>query len=251
MALEEYVLRTLAAEMPGNYEMEALKAQAVAARTYALKKQLTGGCEKHPGCDVCDSPSHCQAFASDADMKDKWGPLYGVLRRKLTSAVNQTRGEVLLYDGKPIDALYHAASQGCTEDSGAAFLTQLPYLVSVPTPESYETEVSVSFAQAARLTGQSAVSGASVAETTASGRVKTLLIGQKSYTGAQARTLFSLKSTDFSVEARDGALYFTVRGYGHGVGMSQYGANAYAKDGWRYTQILTHYYTGAIIAAAP
>lgn len=251
MPLEDYVLHALAAEMPGNYETEALKAQAVAARTYALKKQLTGGCSWHKGCDVCDSPAHCQAYATDDDMRYKWGALYPVLRAKLTSAVNQTRGEVILYDGQPIDALYHAASQGKTENSGEVFLTQLPYLVSVDTPEAYETQITIPFSRAASYTGQNYVSSAYVLTTSGAGRAKSVVIGNKTFTGSQIRSLFSLKSTDFSITTTAKGFVFTVRGYGHGVGMSQYGANAYAKQGWSYTEILQHYYTGVSIATMP
>ena len=260
MELEQYILGVVAAEMPASFETEALKAQAVAARTYTLRKLLHGGCSRGTG-DICTDSAHCQAWCSEQQMRDKWGERYQEYHAKLQAAVAQTAGQVLCYEGEVIEALFHSSSDGSTEDCAHVFSQDLPYLKSVSTPEAIEqSEVSYSASQMIALVGQalgscglseSGLAGQiEVLSRYESGRVQTLRLGEEQISGSRARTLFSLRSADFSVRVEGGQVIFTVRGYGHGVGMSQRGANALAAEGSGYAEILAHYYTDTALALA-
>lgn len=257
MTMEALLPGVVAAEMPAAFEPEALMAQAVAARTYILDRNAHR-VSAHPGAAVCDDPGCCCAWISDAQMRENWGGDYRRNRRKIENAVRATDGETLQYGGAPIRAVFHASSAGKTERS-AALWGALPYLVSVDSPETaadvpdYETTVTCSpdevrAALAAQFPGlalpedPAAWLGETVRDN--SGRVETITIGGQTLTGSEARELFSLRSAAFDAVFADGAFVFHVTGSGHGVGMSQYGANVMAKSGSTYEEILAHYYPG-------
>ncbi len=256
MELEEYVFHVLAAEMPATYEQEALKAQAVAARTFVLHG-ITEGSSCKSGCTVCTDYSCCQAFISDAELHSMWGEKYEVYRNKLMSAVETTKGEVIVSGGKVISALYHASSGGRTEDCEAVFAVALPYLVSVESEgeeefSQFSSEKRFDFAQLCEKVN-SAYPDANLSEPdkqidiwarTDSGRVKLVQLGETVISGQQLRSLLQLRSTNFTFEFEDETVIITCLGFGHGVGMSQCGADAMAKQGASYEQILKHYYTG-------
>ncbi len=257
VTMAEWLPGVLAGEMPALFEKEALKAQAVAARTFILSRKHTG-CAAHPDADVCDNPDCCKAHLTEDELREKWGDGYDACMAKMTAAVRDTDGQYLSFGGQAIQALFHSSSAGKTESSDALW-GALPYLVSVASPETAEdvpnyvttAEVTVTnFAGTLRAAGYAPdLSGTPdtwVGELTPdlSGRVATARIGGVDVTGAELRTLFSLRSTAFTLTYTDGAFLFTVTGYGHGVGMSQYGANVMAEEGTDYTAILAHYYPG-------
>lgn len=258
LPLEEYLVGVVAAEMPASFVLEALKAQAVAARTYLLSRMRYRG-TAHPDADVCSDPACCTAWSSQQAQQTRWGTDYGANREKLCRAVSETAGMYLTWQGEPIQAVFHAASAGQTAASGELW-NALPYLVSVSSPETaddvpnYTSTVEVTaedFRQTILQTApQAALSGDAAGwlgtqTQTESGRVDTLAIGGVPLSGQTLRTLFSLRSTMFTLEYADGVFRFTVSGYGHGVGMSQYGANVMAQQGADYTEILSHYFPGA------
>lgn len=260
MDMQDYLLGVLAAEMPASFPEEALKAQAVAARSYAL---YCARASKHGDAQVCTDPGCCQAWQSDAQLRDKWGESYETNLARIRAAVDDTDGQYLLYDGLPAFAAFHSSSAGATEDSGAIW-NALPYLVSVSSPETAEDVPNyVSRVQCLPLDFRDALLSACPeadftgepeswlgAETRdASGRVASLLLGGRSFTGTQLRSLFRLRSTAFTLTLEDGLFTFTVTGYGHGVGMSQYGAKALAASGSDYAAILAHYYPGTLLVS--
>lgn len=256
--LADYLPGVLAGEMPALFEPEALKAQAVAARTYILYRMLHHP-ENHPNEDICDDPNCCKAFLSLEDMKANWGTQFDAYYAKMCDAVRQTDGQSLRYEGEPIQAVFHSSSAGQTLAS-ADIWNPCPYLVSVPSPETaadvpdYVTEVVLS-AEAFREACTNAYPDmvfpedpAAWLEGTAaneSGRAEHTAVCGVEIPGAQMRTLFGLRSSAYTLEYTDaGTFRFTVTGYGHGVGMSQYGANVFAKNGVGYADILSHYYPG-------
>ena len=255
--MADYLPGVVAAEMPASFEPEALRAQAVAARTYILD-HAAHRVDRHKDADVCSDPGCCCAWVSDEAMRENWGRDYRKNLRKIRAAVAETDGETIVFGGEPIRAVFHSASAGRTEDS-AALWGALPYLVSVDSPETAEdvpgfvTEVCVS-ADEMRAALDAESPGLALPEdpgtwlgevkTDASGRVESLTLGGVTLSGAEARSLFSLRSTAFTVNWNGEAFVFTVSGSGHGVGMSQYGANVMAKNGSGYREILAHYYPG-------
>lgn len=265
MGLEDYIAHVTAGEMPASYEPEALKAQSIAARTYAVRKmvQLGGsGCNQHEGADVCTSSAHCQAYMSEERMLETWGENTDKYLKKICAAVEETAGLAITYDGAYIDALYHASSGGRTEDSVNVFGGALPYLVGVDSPNEGNgagnvAKKEISYEEAADLIQknypQANVAKGNLKEKIQilsryeSGRVNKLKIGDTQITGKQARALFSLNSSNFTIAFGQNAMTFHTSGFGHGVGMSQAGANAMAKEGNDYEKILTHYYTGIAI----
>lgn len=265
LPLEEYLVGVVAAEMPALFEPEALKAQAVAARTYAFKKMEQAKKKpnpEHPNADVCTDPTHCQAWAPQDVLREKWGMIkYAMNYRKIVQAVNATSGVVLVYEGRLIDPVYHSTSVGQTENSGDVWQMDVPYLKSVPSPgdkesPKFQTTVTLTLAQVDQALGTTlaAVPAArlnkasegvlKVLEKTPTGRVRTIQAGTKKYSGEDFRRRLGLNSSKFQWQAEGDKITFTVTGYGHGVGMSQYGANAMAKQGKTYKEILQHYYSG-------
>lgn len=259
MQLDEYLTGVVAAEMPASFELEALKAQATAARTFTLKQIKSG---KHDGA-ICTDSACCQAYLDEAARAARFGDEAGQWEPKVRQAVEQTDGMVITYDGALIDAVYFSCSGGQTEDAAAVWGNVRPYLVSVQSPGEqdapHDTDVTAVPLDTFCQTLQSAapdvdLSGNPVswfgAETqTAGGGVDAMEIGGVEFAGTQLRQLFSLRSTQFTVAVTDDAIEFETHGYGHRVGMSQYGADAMAQAGADFQQILTHYYTGTEIKA--
>lgn len=260
--LEEYLVGVVAAEMPASFEAEALAAQAVAARTYTIRKLLRGGC-KATGADVCTGSNCCQAFASTERQQARWTNTYASNHARVEAAVRATAGEILLYESEPIDALYHSASGGYTEDSENVFAAAEPYLRAVESGLETGTsrlsgtvrlpyrefcdKVNKAYADAKlkpdRLSEQIAV-----ISRTESGRVKKIRLGGVQITGKQFRYLIGLDSAMFTVTLTGKTVRLDTKGFGHGVGLSQTGANGMAEAGADYREILLHYYTGVTIA---
>ncbi len=246
--LEEYISGVVAAEMPAAFESEALKAQAVAARTYAMRKLQSGA-------PLCTDSQHCQAYASDEALKERWGSDYAAYKAKVREAVYACAGEVLSYEGKLINALYFSSSGGRTENVANVFSGNLPYLVGVDSPEEVRVEeksfsASEFVALANEAFPEAKLKDAGDMEILSryeSGIVAELRIGSATVSGKDARFAFSLRSANFTFTAGKDGVTFKTRGYGHGVGMSQYGANALAKSGATYEEILLHYYSGAAL----
>lgn len=250
MDLEEYLAGVVLAEMPAEFETEALKAQAVVARTYALKRTTTGN--KHPQNAVCTDPACCQAYRETADFLQSGNPVD--LLEKVRSAVQQTKGQVLTYNGILIEATYYSCSGGRTEDAQAVWGAEIPYLQSVESPGEekathYIDTVQFSTAEFCRLLGRDLPGNPAGwigdVSYTAGGGVDRIYIADQEYQGTQLRQLLGLRSTAFVITAAGDTVTITTKGYGHRVGMSQYGAEAMAVTGNDYTQILAHYYQGA------
>lgn len=262
MPLEEYVTGSVAAEMPALYDMEALKAQAVCSRTFAVSGMLSGGCAKCRGAAVCTDPHHCQAYLDEDGMRALWGGEYDLYHEKIKNAVNETAGRIMLYGGKPIKALYHSVSGGRTEDAENVFAERLPYLVGVDSPgeenaPGFYDSRAVSLGEAAAVINrkypEADVSAEGLRDSFRvlsrfeSGRVDKVRAGGAMIPGTSLREMFSLNSANFDVSFTGGEIVFDTRGKGHGVGMSQTGANALAKGGAGYEDILLHYYTGITV----
>lgn len=262
MDLEEYVVGVVAAEMPAYYDFEALKAQAVATRTYTLYGMAHGGCHTDPEADVCTNSKCCQAFTTSERMQKTWGNDYLDNYMRVSKAVMETAGEVLVYNGKLCDALYHACSGGQTENSENVYANAIPYLRGVDSPyEDPMREEDVDIGEDALveliaakypesgITSENVRDEIEIRSAYESGRVKELRLGKITITGKQARSLFGLRSTMFTFRWGEEAIVFHTKGFGHGVGLSQNGANGMAKHGSDYREILLHYYTGASIAS--
>lgn len=256
--LAEYLPLVLAAEMPVSFETEALKAQTVAVRTYIMYCDAHRK-SAHPDASVCSDSKCCLAFRDETQLRAAWGADYENNMASIKSAVAATDGQVLEYEGQPILAAFHSSSAGKTE-SGSELWGSVPYLTSVSSPETaddvpnYVTTVEVTsdnFKETIaakypelKLEGEASAWVAD-AQCDDSGRVRSISICGQSISGSDMRTLFALRSTAFELKYNDGVFVFTVTGYGHGLGMSQYGANVMAKKGFTYTEILNHYYEGA------
>lgn len=262
MDLEEYVIGVVAAEMPASFEMEALKAQAVAARTLAAyKMKVLGGkgCSKYAGADVCSEFSHCQAWISHEQMKKNWGKNYEYNINKIKQAVYDTWGEIMTYKGKAIEVFFHSTSNGKTENVDEVFSTSLPYYEVVESPGDengprYKATVSFTIDEFIRkiksrykdsnLTKENIKDQIKILSYTEGGRVKELMVGGVKIKGTDFRNLFDLNSADFKFYFQGDKVIIETRGYGHGVGMSQVGADYMAKQGKNYREILHHYYQG-------
>lgn len=255
MDLDEYLVGVVLAELPASFEPEAKKAQAVAARTYALRAKMTGG--KHDDGSVCVSSGCCQAYTSVADYYDRGGKTESVASAE--EAVLATSGQVLTYEDKLIQANYFSCSGGRTEDAVAVWGKDVPYLRSKESPgeeaaKHYSDVVSFSpaeFSQALEtdLSGDPEEWFGMTTYTSGDG-VATMQIGGKTYQGTKLRSLLGLRSTAFSVEVVSGEIRITTKGFGHRVGMSQYGADAMAAGGSSYREILAYYYPGTQLIRA-
>lgn len=259
MPLEEYVKGVIAAEMPANFSLEALKAQAIAARTNAVRK-LEAKSLTPEGAHVTDDYRQTQAYSTDDKLKQRWGIVeYQLNMNKIMEAVNETHGQILTYNGEPIDALFFSTSNGYTEDSQDYFGKPLPYLRSVASPwdkqVKHATDVtSMTLQDFTKEMGIRAVVTASnqssmikVLETSKTHRVKKIRVGDKIMSGPEFREALGLFSTDFTWQVEGNKITFTTHGYGHGVGMSQHGADGMAKEGKTAQQILTYFYQGATL----
>ena len=249
MELEEYLVGAVLGEMPASFEQEALKAQAVAARTYAWKACQTWG--RHPDGSVCGDYACCQAYISPQDHLDQGGLQHSV--DKIRAAVDATAGQVLTYEGELIEATYFSCSGGRTEDAVAVWGSDFPYLRSVESPgeedaawftdEAVFSREDLEDVLGVTLEADPADWFGEMTYTSGDG-VQTVRIGDLLFPGTKVRSLLGLRSTAFSVRTEGDTAVFTTRGYGHRVGMSQYGADAMAESGADYIQILSHYYPG-------
>lgn len=253
--MDAYLVGVVLAEMPASFEKEALKAQAVAARTYARKAYITGG--KHGDGSVCTRSACCQAYMSESDYLAQGGTQEGI--DKIRRAVEETSGLVLTYGGELIEATYFSCSGGSTEDAAAVWGTDFPYLQAVSSPgeeaaEHYVDSVSFTSRQFQNALGVllegTPESWFGQVSHTEGGGVAHMEIGGVFYTGTQLRSLLNLRSTAFSLSVTEEIITVTTKGYGHRVGMSQYGADAMAVSGGSYEAILSHYYPGTLLTQA-
>ena len=265
MTMERYLIGVLAAEMPASFPVEALKAQAVAARTYTLYKELLYGSDakdappEHQGALLCGDSTHCKAYCDvEQRGKEMWGANQAFYQSKITAAVQDTDGLILVYGGKPIAAVFHAASAEKTEAAADVWGSAVPYLVSVDSPggeassayhatvELLQSDFAAAFTAAHPEADLSGDAGGWFTEIkrSAAGGIVSLRVGGVTVEGREIRSLAGLNSTNFTLEARDALLVFSTTGYGHGAGMSQYGARALALEGQNFEAILKHYYTG-------
>ncbi|HHX93762.1 MAG TPA: stage II sporulation protein D [Tenericutes bacterium] len=249
--LEEYVVGVLAGEMPISFHVEALKAQAIAARTYALKRIEYN---KKNTYDVVDTVDH-QVYLDLDYLKVAWKDKYIENINKLRKAVFETKDEVLVYNGKIIDALYFSTSNGYTENSENVFSFEVPYLRSVES--NWDRTTSPAFNSTKQITldefynklglPYSENFDFKVLSRAETNRILTLSVNGKVFNARELYVKLGLRSTDFEIEKKGNILTFFTKGYGHGVGMSQYGANGMAKEGYNYKEILLHYYYGVEI----
>lgn len=259
VALEHYVRGVLAAEMPVEFELEALKAQAIAARTYIIRRIAERDFSQVPVQEawVTDTIVH-QAYLTDKQLKGKWGLFeYAANMDKLNRAVNETKGMIITYADKPIVASFFSTSNGYTENSEDYWSEYIPYLRSVPSPwdrsisPKYQETVSMNYSDFLGKLGLSGVTAVStgnseirIIEKTEGNRIKKVTIGGKIFTGREVREKLGINSSQFTWKRDGSKIEFTTFGYGHGVGMSQWGANGMAKEGKNAAEILTYYYKG-------
>ncbi len=255
--LDEYILGVVAAEMPVDYEIEALKAQAVVARTYTMYKIVNNN-HKHDIADICDDFTCCQAWIDKEDRFLKWDSNEAENNwKKIVKAVYDTVGQIIVYDNKPINAFFHSNSGGMTEVpinvwGGGEY----PYLQVVQTSgeenySQYKSEVELTKEEIIEKLKEKyseiqinweEENQVQILEYTDSGRVKTIKFGNLNLSGVEARTIFGLKSANFTIEIKENSIKFEVKGYGHGVGLSQTGSDSLAKQGLNYQEIIKHFY---------
>lgn len=257
----DYIVGCVACEMPATYHEEALKAQAVAAYTN-LQRLRKNPDASLSGADISDSPSKHQGYYTEEQQREKWGDKYDAYRQKIENAVREVLGEVILYDGEPIVAAYCALCPGRTEDASVIWQGDIPYLKSVVSsgdrlsPDySVTTVMSIAeFRDAVKNDSEIVLPDdpaqwikINTLSENHTGVVKSVTVGNKEMDGVKARRLFSLRSPAFTVSFANGSFTFTANGYGHCVGMSQYGADYMAQNGSSYKEILRHYYKGVKI----
>ena len=237
--LEEYVAGVVAAEMQAAFPEEALKAQAVAARTYQVRQMQAAGTDQ-----VLYDVG--QAYITTEEQQKKWGENYPFYVSKIRKAVRDTAGEIMVYEGEPILAAFHAQSAGKTEDALYVWNQAVPYLKSVDSradAKAPENETSITFSEK-ELREKLGSGKVSVLSRTEAGYVSEVQAGEKIFSGREVREKLGLRSANFAIEKKDGKVIFRTYGYGHGVGMSQYGASFLAEEGKEYHEILRHYYQG-------
>lgn len=248
LELESYIVGVVAAEMPAAFNIEALKAQSIAARTYALKAIKE---EK-----ILTDNEKTQSYKDINELKELWKDDFSTYYNKIKSCVKSTEGQVLTYNGEYIEALYHSTSNGYTENAYEVFGNSYPYLITVPSiwdinATSYSRDKTFSFEEFSNILGINInkESLIEVLEKTNSGRIISIKIDDNYYNGIELRNLLGLRSTDFDININTDTnqVIITTRGYGHGVGMSQYGANGMANNGKNYKEILSHYYPGTTL----
>lgn len=248
--IEDYIIGVVAAEMPASFEPEALKAQAVAARTYAMYKKETRNLDYDLIIGTKD-----QAYQTNEELLKKWGVSFFKNYLKVRDAVLATEGEILTYNGQTINAFYFSMSNGYTENVESVFKSDLPYLKSVPSTwdnesiKNYEFTKTISkedFCKSLEIPCDN-IKIENI-QKTSSNRVASLTINDKTFLGTKVRSLLGLRSTDFTIECLDNDIKITTKGYGHGVGMSQYGANGMAKENHNYKEILNYFYQNTEIS---
>lgn len=259
--LEEYIKGVISSEMPVTFELEALKAQAIAARTYTIAhtKAMGGACKEAKGADLCDT-IHCQVYMNKAARLKAWGVGGEKNWEKIEQAVDETKSMVLTYGGELAKgAYYFSTSSGKTENVEEVFVSALPYLRSVDSPgeevaPKYNSVVTIPYAKFAdtinneykdaKVSASNLSSQVKIKSRTEGGSVKEITLGNITISGTKFRTLFGLNSANFNIEILSKEVVVKCTGYGHGVGLSQWGANIMAKSGKKYNEILSHYYTG-------
>lgn len=253
MSIRDYLIGVVAAEINPAYHEEAIKAQAVAAHT-KLEYTKLHKTDTLEDADITDSAATHQGYLTEDEQKEKWGENYETYREKIEKCVDEVLNVIIEYDGEPINAVFHSISNGQTENASDVWGGDYPYLVSVRSAgdklsPAYNSEVTVTSDEFMKLVTEK---GADLGETpenwvekitnTETGMVKEIVIGGKTFKGTEIRSIFGLKSSTFAVKYDNGNFIFTVCGYGHGVGMSQYGADYMARQGFSYEEILKHYY---------
>ncbi len=262
MDMSQYLKEVVSAEMPAEFEKEALKAQAIAARTYLVNRKMWNNEDAkkvHKGADICTDSTHCKAWISEADKKQMWAEdKREEYWDKISSAVDETSGIIITYDNKPISALFHSTSSGFTENAEDVWSSHVPYLVSV---ESKGEENSPRYQSQSILSEQEfkSVIEKNVKEVnwekglvgeikrSDAGGIISIQLGGVVIRGLKFREMFNLRSTNVEIVNENGNIIMNVKGNGHGVGMSQYGANYMAGQGAGYEEILKAYYTGVEI----
>lgn len=244
--MTDYLIGVVSSEMPASFNLEALKAQSVLARTYALKAKQTGK-------KLTDTVS-TQSYIDIDQMKNKWGNSFNTYYNKIKNAVENTNGEYLSYNGNYIEALYHSTNNGKTESSLDVFGNYYPYLISVSSEydknaSSYLRTINMPLDTISNKLGLSLNNNSviSILSYTDGGNIKEININGNNFSGKKVRELLGLRSADFDISISDNNANITTRGYGHGVGMSQYGANGMANAGYGYKDILSHYYPGTTL----
>lgn len=261
MDLDEYLYGVVSSEMPASFEEEALKAQAVVARTYTIYKITNES--KHENADICDNSACCQAWISKEERLQKWNEAERETNwAKIVNAVDSTKGKIITYEGKPINAFFHSNSGGITETASNVWGGKNePYLQAVETSgesnytqysseliitknefiekiKEYHSNFEIDFSNEDEI---------KILDYTEGERIKTIKIGNLELQGTEIRNIFGLKSAKFEINIEGENIKFNVLGYGHGVGMSQTGADSMAKEQKGYEEIIKHYYTGVEI----
>lgn len=252
--LEDYVVGVVASEMPAEFEIEALKAQALTARTYAVKQLVTPTDIDLPeGAFVTDTEMH-QVYRSEEELKELWGDDYEWKINRVKEAVEATKGQVLTYEGELITAAFFSTSNGYTENAEDYWENPVPYLQSVASPwdmdsPRYYNAIKIPITVVEEKLGTTITSSSvgQIISRTAGGRVKEVTIGTNTFTGREVREKLGLDSSDFEMERAGDEIIFHTKGWGHGVGMSQYGALGMAEEGKEYTEIVKHYFQGVEI----
>ncbi len=247
---EDYIKGVVAGEMPTSFEEEALKAQAVASRSYVMYK-IKGN--KNNDYDILNTTTH-QVYLSDEKLKENWKEEYTKKINKIKSAIAQTRGEYLSYNGEIVNAMFFSTSVGATENSEEVFVSKLPYLRSVSSKWDEQSPVYTDtaifeltdFYNKLNIKYNNKITVEPISQTT-TGRIRKLKINGIEMKGSEVATKLKLRSNFFNIIQNDNKVTITTKGFGHGVGMSQYGANGMAKEGYKYNQILKHYYQGTEI----
>ena len=244
IGLEDYIVGVVACEMPASFEFEALKALAVAARTFALYKLETN---KNY---IMKSDTSDQCYIDSDKMKNNWKENYTINYNKIKKAVDSTKGEYMTYNDEVIIAFYFSISNGYTENCENVFSQKLNYLQSVDSSwdkkydyKETKTKISVNDFLSKLQINSKEIKSIDI-DRSSTGRINTIKINDKNFKGTKFRTLLNLRSTDVDISYDNNYVYITTKGYGHGVGMSQYGANAMAEEGFKYDEILKYYYTG-------
>ncbi len=267
LPLEQYVKGVVAAEMPAAFHIEALKAQAILARTYIVTRMRAFGGQgdpDHSTADISDDPARGQAWLDEASLKARWGVLqYPTYWSKIEEAVKATAGLIAVYNGDPIQAAYHSTCGGRTEASGNVWQYDVPYLQPVTcrwdghSPRLAQ-QTTFTWAQLEEKLGNQAGALAVAASSgktnliqvlsqTDGGRAASVRVGDMTATGVRLRTALGLPSAQFTVSQNSKSVTFATRGYGHGVGMCQYGADGMGKEGYRYAEIISHYMPGVTL----
>ncbi len=248
LLLEDYILGCVAAEMPASFEIEALKAQAVSVRSYSLRK-IRDKRQYPMGADLSDDINSCQAYVPWQEFAHRHPMDTERLWERLKKAVSDTRGEIMIYNGLPIDALYHSTCGGCTESAVDVWGTEVPYLSSVDCRYCSESKFFASVQVFSNQELQDSIGDIDgmelkIIEKSPGGRVKKIAINEQEISGEEFREKLKLPSRWWDLKINDNRLIVNSRGYGHGIGMCQYGANGMAEEGKRYREILNKYYNG-------